>query len=310
MSRRLITPEIVDLIDKALVVVDDAQKRIGSAKLHGVGVNIKYGVDLNRTKNELIALKKTEQRAQGKKAYIDDSKVAYLKEASRKTYYDNFIEYLLSYSAPQSRKSKKTGKVVKDYVRGNKWVTQKEINAMKRKEQSGTATDEEVQLLSNWQDATATASDAINVTELPTVAKGVEATDEQRAQMIRARRNRRSLDLTIGGQSTLINDLSYFLGSKFKADVIRSFIDWLRKGMSTNKKFFAEVENLYHNHDSLKREIDDAKGANWYKQYKLIIAALEEIMQTLENHYGDTIEFKEEFDNLHNTVREKSMEGI
>ena len=101
MSRRLITPEIVDLIDKALVVVDDAQKRIDSAKLHGVGVNVKYGVDLNRTKNELIALKKTEQRSQGKKAYIDESKVAYLKEASRKTYYDNFIEYLLSYSAPQ-----------------------------------------------------------------------------------------------------------------------------------------------------------------------------------------------------------------
>ena len=181
---------------------------------------------------------------------------------------------------------------------------------MKRKEQSGTATDEEVQLLSNWQDATATASDAINVTELPTVAKGVEATDEQKAQMIRARRNRRSLDLSIGGQSTLINDLSYFLGSKFKAEVIRSFIDWLRKGMSTNKKFFAEVENLYHKSGSLKRQIDDAKGANWYKQYKLIIAALEEIMQTLENHYGDTIEFQEEFDNLHEAVREKSMEGI
>lgn len=308
-KRRLITPEIDNLIDKALVVLDDAQKRIDSAKLHGVGVNIKHDIDLNKNKKELMDLKKSEQRAAGKRAYIYESKIAFLKEASNKTYYDNFIEYLLSYSTPQSRKSMKTGKMVTDYVRGNKWVTQKEINAIRRKEQSGTASDTEVQLLANWQEATKTASDAINVTTLPKVDKGVEATDEQRAQMIRARRNRHSLDLSIGGQSTLINDLSYFLGSKFKAEVIRSFIDWLRKGMQ-DKKFFAEVETLYHRNGKLQRDIDDAKGANWYKQYKIIISALAELMQQLEDHYGDRLDFKEEFDNLHDAVETKAMEGI
>lgn len=308
-NQQLITPEIDNLIDKALVVVDNAQRRIDSAAKNGDGVRVKHWLDLEKTKRELKALKKSQQRSEGKRAYIDKSKVEFLKEASKPTYYDKWIEYNLSYSASQSKTSKKTGKTITDYIRGRKWVTQSEINAMRRKERAGTATPEEIQLLANWQEATKIASDAINTTTLPKVSKGVEATDEQRAQMIRARRNRHSLDLSIGGQSTLINDLSYFLGSRFKAEVIQSFVDWLRKGMQ-DKKFFAEVETLYHRNGKLQRDIDDAKGANWYKQYKIIINALAELMQQLEDHYGDKLDFKEEFDILHDAVETKSMEGF
>lgn len=313
-NQQLITSDIENLIDKALVVVDNAQRRIASANKHGGGARTAFWLDLEETKKDIKALKKENFRKNSKgevvrKAYIDNSKVEFLKQAANPRYYDKWIEYNLSYGAEQSKKSKKTGKTITDYVRERKWVSQKEINAIRRKEKAGTATPEEMSLLSSWQKATETANEAISTTVLPKLEEGIEATDEQKAQMIRARRNRRSLDLSIGGQSTLINDLSYFLGSKFKSEVIKEFIDWARKGMKKDKKFFAEIENLYHSRD-IHQKIDEAKGANWYQQYKEIISALEELMHELENHYGDKIDFKEEFDRLHEEVETRAMEGI
>ena len=86
-NQQLITSDIENLIDKALVVVDNAQRRIASANKHGGGARTVFWLDLEKTKQDIKALKKEDFRKNNKgevvrKAYIDNSKVDFLKRSS------------------------------------------------------------------------------------------------------------------------------------------------------------------------------------------------------------------------------------
>lgn len=283
-----VTPEIQHLIDKALTVVDDTRKRIydasksaGSKKKDTIsGVNVKYWLDLDETESRLKEMRNSKT--------ISPATLGYLKEASRSTYYDKQISYQLRYGEESSKISNRTGKTVTSINSKFKWVTQAEINKYRRKELKGTATREELEVLSHWQDATSVANQAISGVGLPKVEKSVGATDEARQRAIRARRASRKVDLSIGGQSDLINDLSYFLGSKYEGfDYIRDFISWYRGAAQNNKQFLGEIEELYRKNTEIRKLFQNARGANMYTQIKKIAQALNELISIIKGAYNN-----------------------
>lgn len=303
-----VTPEVQSLIDKALTTIDNAKKRIQDASDSGTPVQTKHWLDLDRMERDIKAYRS--------RSKISVSNLGFLREAAHPTYYDKWISYQLKFSEESTKYSKRTGKPVTSYNSKYKWVTQAEINSIKRKELKGTATAEEIQLLSHWQDSTMKANQAINETSLPTVDRSVPATDEDKIRAIRARRASRKLDVSIGGQSDLINDLSYFLGSKliasdgkYNLSYVPDFIQWYRDEASKNKVFFGEVEQLYRRNTEIRKQLQDAKGANLYVQVRKIAQALVELITKIKESYkkysADTT-----LDDIHKNVEAASMTDI
>lgn len=284
------------LVYKALVVLDNAEKRYKAA-LNGddsVEVRLKDGLDFERKRAKL-------EKMLDKVKLSDDDKER-LKLMSRPTYYDKRIEYNIKYSQPVTKKSPITGKEVTSYDSTSKWVTQSQINAMKSREKKGTASKQDKQILSNWQKATSAANATINETEFaPELAnfQGVEYVDPVAQARIMANRRKKTIDLSTGGASQIINDFSYFTGSKYKSEFVSEFVDWVR-GAMTDKKFFAEFETYYKSSDcdDVRAAIAKAKGKQWYKEYGEVAAAIVEFCSRLENFYGDDIPNKSKFDEV------------
>lgn len=305
-----VTPEVQNLIDKALTVVDDTRKRIYDASKSAdnkkkdtiSGVNVKYWLDLDKTEARLKEMRNSKT--------ISPSNLGYLKEASRSTYYDKQISYQLRYGEESSRVSSRTGKTITSLNSKFKWVTQAEINKYRRKELKGTATREELELLSHWQDATSVANQVISGAGLPKMEKSIAATDEARQRAIRASRASRKVDLSIGGQSDLINDLSYFLGSKYEGfDYIRDFIDWYRGAVQNNKQFLGEIEELYRKNTEIRKLFQDARGANMYTQIKKIAQAFNELISIIKGAYNNLYDSKT-LDEIQETAEADSVSEI
>lgn len=283
------------LVYKALVVLDNAEKRVKAAQSGDDRVEVRVKDNLNfERKREWL-----ESRLDKIKLKPED--VERIKKMARPSYYDSRIEYKIKYSKEDTKVSQITGKEVTSYVSAEKWVTQRQINGMKTREKNGTATHDDLQILSNWQKATSEANATITETEFASDLanmKGVEYVDPVAQARIMGNR-RKSLDLSTGGSSQIINDLSYFQSSKYKSEFVNNFVSWIRGAMA-DKKFFAEVEKYYKSSDcdDVRKMINGAKGKQWYEEYTNVAAALAEFCARLENFYGDEIPNSSEFSDV------------
>lgn len=148
-----------------------------------------------------------------------------------------------------------------------------DIYKIRRKEEAGKElTDDEFNALHAWNDATITYNNYENVPILQTEAD-VQA-------FIKASRNK-SLDLSFGGQSALLNDLAYT--ERAKGDIGHDLVEWLRTLMQ-DKTVFAKIEKWYQSPSGfeLRQAINAATGAAWYKQFKLISAMIDRLLDNLE----------------------------
>lgn len=126
-------------------------------------------------------------------------------------------------------------------------------------------TDEQRQIIAQYSQA---ISDYVNssVTDLST----------EEAQQRYIKRFNRTRDVSIGGNSSLINDLSYTYDCN---DEGREFVETIQRAMS-NPQAFVQIEGWYQSNDKLQDEIDKAKGHNWYDKFQDIRVTILSFLNT------------------------------
>lgn len=117
-------------------------------------------------------------------------------------------------------------------------------------------TDEQRQIIAQYSQA---ISDYVNsnVTDLST----------EEAQQRYIKRFNRTRDVSIGGNSSLINDLSYTYDCSAEG---REFVETVQRAMS-DPQAFVQIEGWYQSQTGpgeLQDEIDKAKGHNWYDKFQ------------------------------------------
>lgn len=88
------------------------------------------------------------------------------------------------------------------------------------------------------------------------------STDE--AQQKFKKRFKKTRDVAIGGNSTLINDLSYTYDCNEEG---RELVELLQ-GIMSNATDFVRIESWYRNNYKLQDDIDKAKGNEWYSAFQ------------------------------------------
>lgn len=86
-------------------------------------------------------------------------------------------------------------------------------------------------------------------------------------------------DVSIGGSSMLINDLSYTYDALSTG---RYFVEQLQKIMS-NPDDFVQIEAWYRGNAYIKQTIDQAVKAMWYEKFKEFSTAIIEAINTMPN---------------------------
>lgn len=244
------------LIDKAIDTLRAAMDRISDAREHGIEVTTYF--------DPVETLEKLESYKNGTSKRKPN--LAYLKEAARPTYYDKIIKYDLPYTEQRGSFT----------VTSTKTLSQYEINRIKNKDaRGGDLTSTETSYLMAWSEATSTANNYHNVP--------IIQTDAQMQEFIKNSR-KKSLDLSFGGMSSLINDLTY----SQDIEVAKDFITWLRDVMK-DPQIFASVEKWYNTTNEGKKArytINLAKGKNWYKNYKKFAESVVEMIDMLDNTFN------------------------
>ena len=257
-----------DLVERSIKVLRTTIDRINDALSNNVKVDVSF--------DPVATMAKLQEYQQGKK--INKSTEAYLKEAARSTYYDRLVHYNLDYQSHEGTFTvNKTAK-----------VSQYDINKIRNKEASNKLTTvKETSLLKAWSEATMVANN-YNAPILQT---------PEDVQNFLKQSRRKKLDLSFGGMSSLINDLSY----SQDIDISKDFITWIRDLMQANKQMFAEIEKWYNETDEGRKArylLNTAKGRNWYKNYKRFAEAITEFIDTIENRYQvkapDALKYKAE----------------
>lgn len=244
------------LIDKAIDVVKAAMDRISDAREHGIKVDTYF--------DPVETLEKLESYKDGSSKRKPN--LGYLKEAARPTYYDKLIKYELPYTEQRGSFTVTTTKTLSQY----------DINRLRNKDAAGKdLTSTETSYLMAWSEATSVSNNYNNVPILQT--------DEQMQEFIKNSRKKK-LDLTFGGMSSLINDLTY----SQDIEIAKDFVAWLRDVMK-DPQIFASVEKWYNTTTEGKKArylINLAKGRNWYKNYKKFAECVVEMIDMLNNTFN------------------------
>lgn len=88
-------------------------------------------------------------------------------------------------------------------------------------------------------------------------------------------------DASFGGTSTLINDLAYSAGAN---PLGRDMVDMIITLMQ-NDEYYTAIETLYKTTDEgreIKRQLDQAVGADWYEEFKTAIQAIIQLIKLIK----------------------------
>lgn len=280
-SAKDIRKERIDrYIDEALSVLGTAQDRVEDARTHGVAVDTTH-IDFEETRKRLLEAK------QGKRKLSE----GYLKEAAGETYYDTLIKYSFPVYVEEKEVYGKSGKekaivyaAAKDStgaaIPNMVTISQYDINTIRNKELKGKNLDKlERVLLNQWNEATYTANQFKNYKN--DALLGITPTSPEDIKRIK-KGFVKSLDLTVGGHSSLINDLAYSISTygPHGKEIINSVRDLMR-----NPKTFAYVEKWYNTTDEGQKcrdALNAAKGQAWYKKFNEAAASILELFYKLD----------------------------
>ena len=177
-----------------------------------------------------------------------------LKEWARPSHY-NYIKVRLDIRKDDKTASKQDDDIT---VPEGTLVSLKEIRKVLSKQlnKPENLTDEQRQIIAQYSQA---MSDYVNsnVTDLST----------EEAQQKYIKRFNRTRDVSIGGNSSLINDLAYTYDCSAEG---REFVETVQRAMS-DPQAFVQIEGWYQSQTGpgeLQDEIDKAKGHAWYDKFQ------------------------------------------
>lgn len=271
--------ELLNLIDKALQVAQEAKSKVD----HNPKANSR--IDFNETITRLAEYREAVEN--GKPRIL--KKKQYLKEASRPKYYDQVIYYTVTYF---DKRHKHDDIAKPDY----KTITEAEIKRLRRKENKGAV------LTANELGYTAQAA-SINaednaVNEINNT--GLKAQNAKDIDRIMKSRGQKTLDLSFGGNSSLINSLSFAVGGKYQTVVINDFVNYLKNVMK-DRQTFAEIEKWVQTTSDgkiFRQIIDEARERSYYKSIKEICQAISLFSTAYLDFKGDMTPGKEELESL------------
>lgn len=156
-------------------------------------------------------------------------------------------------------------------------VSLKEIERIRKKqvENPYKLTDREEKILTEYAKAMITTQnqETIDIPDLDTLS------DEEAENVINKFKDKfkRNRDISIGGNSTLINDLSYTYNALSAG---RDFVIMLQR-MMNNPEVFIKIEAWYRTALDVKQKIDSAIGKQWYDNFLQFSDAITEAIQDM-----------------------------
>lgn len=257
--------QLQNLIATAAKNLDNSDTKVKELESYGLEVYKVY--DSNRIKRRL-------EHLEGKiinKGYLTVKEVEYLKDLTKKRAFDDIIYVTLP--VPDKKRSTTSMTVTK----GERFTVTEMERLANREYKSFIGkgkglTDAEKMAVEKWTQA-ARVYKSVN--------EEILKTDADVENFIRrSRANKADLDLSFGGQSSLLNDLTYI--SRAKGDIGRDLVEWLR-GIMQDKTVFAKIEQWYQSPAGyeLRQTINDATGSNMYNGIQRISSMIEKLLDEL-----------------------------
>ena len=275
------------IIDKAIETTERAKERVRRAK-EVEGIEVHTSVDLDA---KIAELKRHKNDRRINKMTMDHIKEV---AANTTTYYDNTIFYTFD-SAEISDDGRKTDrKVVKKSEAQMKKLRSKESKMATKTGDSKLLSEEEIDALFLWYKA---MSDGVVIGEMSTkLGQTVFESEENEREFVK--KFKVSRETTFGGNSQLINALSYTFGCYPRGT---KFVMYVQEAMK-NPRVWLEMERAYRNNtDNIATLIDQATGDDWYENFKVFAPLLDAI---IENAYSIDSDLANSLNDLRNEGEE------
>lgn len=257
--------------DKALALNEETQRMVDNFRRNGYRVdNTKQLQDVKERIEKALQTTRPNQKL-----------VDLIKEYTKVNTYD-YIKVELPIRKDDSRDVDSTEDVE---------VTFKKIRLARRRQvlTPGSVSDEDAQILSKVGETTPYTQ----TISLP------DPTNDEEVQRFKKKFNK-VRDISIGGNSTLINDLSYTYDALWEG---RRFVENMQKIMSDPKEF-VRIEAWYQSNEEdavqARDDIASAIKSSWYAKFKDFSATIIEFINRLPslskeaenilNNYSDTLE--------------------
>lgn len=241
--------------EKALVLNEETQRTVNQLRASGITVSNTNQLQQVKDRVENI-MKKNRPR---------EKDLELIKEYSRANTYD--------YIKAEFEIRTETGKDVD--TSEPKEITFKQLRSILRKQvlSPDKITPEQSQIIAQYGQNVASYMSSF-VTELPDEA------DEQQIQQFKKKFNK-VRDISIGGNSTLINDLSYTYDALWEG---RKFVELIQKIMS-NSADFIRIEAWYRSNEesavNARDNIASAIKSAWYEKFKDFSATIIEFINSM-----------------------------
>ena len=287
----LSTRQIQNLINKAKENLDKNKAKLD--ELENSNVKIMKFFDYDK-KMEAINKLQVELVNKGK---LSSNKIQLLREWGKQHYYDKLVH--ISVSVKDKERSTET----MDFSKDSEYKSLDKIYKIMRKESKGEELKEDEEEFA-LQFSKATAS--YNIYENVPVMK----TPEDVQEFLKKTRNKQ-VDLSMGGMSSLLNDLWYVEGGRGNRNQIgKDLVKELRDFMQSDKTVYAKIEKWYQSAEGLelKALINSATGSNYYKYLQLISVSITKLIRSIRRMILLDEQRSEKFEELENNA-EKITSG-
>ena len=262
----LSTKQIARLIAKAEARLNEAEAKVEELESYGLTIDRYWSHDKVQRNIDKV---KAKFEKKGKLSVMD---VEYLRDLGKKREYDNITRVKLP--VPDPLRSNENMTVVK-----YEWFTLNKIEALARQEYRAFLYPEKKQLTDAQKMAVEKWTQAARVYKSSN--EEILATEADVQRFLRqSRGSKANLDLSFGGQSALLNDLTYI--SRAKGDIGYDLVTWLR-GILQDKTVFAKIEHWYQSPAGyeLRQTTNYATGANMYNGIQRISSMIEKLLDEL-----------------------------
>lgn len=287
----LSTRQIQNLINKAKENLDKNKAKLD--ELENSNVKIMKFFDYDK-KMEAINKLQVELVNKGK---LSSNKIQLLREWGKQHYYDKLVH--ISVSVKDKERSTET----MDFSKDSEYKSLDKIYKIMRKESKGEELKEdEEEFALQFSKATASYNNYENVP--------VMKTPEDVQEFLKKTRNKQ-VDLSMGGMSSLLNDLWYVEGGRGNRNQIgKDLVKELRDFMQSDKTVYAKIEKWYQSAEGLelKALINSATGSNYYKYLQLISVSITKLIRSIRRMILLDEQRSEKFEELENNA-EKITSG-
>lgn len=279
----LSTRQIQNLINKAKENLDKNKAKLDELESSNVRTMTFFDYD---KKMEAINKLQAELTNKGK---LSSNKIQLLREWGSQHYYDKLIH--ISVNVKDKERSTDT----MDFTKDSEYKSLDKIYKIVRKESQGKELKEdEEEFLNQFSKATASYNNYENVP--------VMKTPEDVKEFLKKTRNKQ-VDLSIGGMSSLLNDLWYVEGGKGRRNQMgKDLVKELRDFMQSDKTVYAKIEKWYQSAEGLELKglINSATGENYYKYLQLISVAITKLIKSIRRMILLDEQRAEKFEELEN----------